>query len=35
MTDLTLLLSTLVSPNGKILIQGVDDMVPEPDEEEK
>jgi Cys-Gly metallodipeptidase DUG1 len=35
MTDLISLLSTLVTPDGKILIKGVDEMVPEPDEEEK
>ena len=35
MTDLISLLSTLVSPDGKILIKGVDEMVAEPDEEEK
>ena len=35
MTDLISLLSTLVTPDGKILVKGVDEMVPEPDEEEK
>ena len=33
MTDLISLLSTLVPPDGKILVKGVDEMVPEPDEE--
>lgn len=35
MTDLISLLGTLVTPDGKILVKGVDEMVPEPDEEEK
>ena len=35
MTDLISLLSTLVTHDGKILVKGVDEMVPEPDEEEK
>jgi len=35
MTDLISLLGTLVTPDGNILIKGVDEMVPEPDEEEK
>ena len=35
MTDLISVLSTLVSPQGDILIKGVDDMVPRADEEEK
>jgi len=34
MTDLVYLLGTLVSPDGTILVQGVDAMVPPPDEEE-
>jgi len=35
MTDLIILLSTLVSPQGDILIEGVDEMVPSADEEER
>jgi len=35
MTDLISLLSTLVAPDGKILVKGVDEMVAAPDEEEK
>ncbi|PPQ74164.1 hypothetical protein CVT26_006768 [Gymnopilus dilepis] len=35
MTDLINLLGTLVSPQGDILIKGVDEMVAPPDEEEK
>ena len=35
MTDLISILGTLVTPDGKILVKGVDEMVPEPDEEEK
>ena len=35
MTDLISLLGTLVTPDGKILVKGVDEMVAEPDEEEK
>jgi len=35
MTDLISLLGTLVSPQGDILIKGVDEMVPAADEEEK
>jgi len=35
MTDLIILLSTLVSPQGDILVKGVDEMVPPADEEEK
>ena len=35
MTDLISLLGTLVTPGGKILVKGVDEMVEEPDEEEK
>jgi hypothetical protein len=35
MTDLILLMSKLVSPDGKILIPGVQDLVPPPTEEEK
>ena len=35
MTDLISLLGTLVAPDGTILIKGVDEMVEEPDEEEK
>jgi Cys-Gly metallodipeptidase DUG1 len=35
MTDLVILLSTLVSPQGDILIEGVDEMVPPADEEER
>ncbi len=35
MTDLINVLSTLVSPQGDILVKGVDDMVPRADEEEK
>ena len=34
MTDLISLLGTLVTPDGKILVKGVDEMVPEPDAEE-
>ena len=30
MTDLISLLSTLVPPDGKILVKGVDEIVPEP-----
>jgi Cys-Gly metallodipeptidase DUG1 len=35
MTDLISLLGTLVSPQGDILVKGVDDMVPPPDDDEK
>ncbi|KAI0249777.1 CNDP dipeptidase [Lactifluus subvellereus] len=35
MTDLIALLSRLVDPKGNILIPGVDEMVPPPDEEER
>ncbi|KAF7440176.1 hypothetical protein PC9H_000520 [Pleurotus ostreatus] len=35
MTDLIHLMGQLVSPTGKILIPGVDEMVPPPTEEEK
>jgi hypothetical protein len=35
MTDLISILATLVTPGGKILVKGVDEMVPEPDEEDK
>jgi len=35
MTDLVKLLSTLVTPQGDILIKGVDEMVPPADEEER
>jgi len=35
MTDLIALLGTLVNPQGDIVIKGVDDMVPPPDDEEK
>ncbi|KAF8966547.1 hypothetical protein BDZ97DRAFT_1903667 [Flammula alnicola] len=35
MTDLISLLSTLVSPQGDILIKGVDDMIAAADEEER
>ncbi|KAF9045441.1 hypothetical protein BJ165DRAFT_1477418 [Panaeolus papilionaceus] len=35
MTDLISLLNTLVQPDGKILVPGVDEMVPPADEEEK
>ncbi|KAF9523811.1 glutamate carboxypeptidase [Crepidotus variabilis] len=35
MTDLISLLGTLVTPQGDILVPGVDDMVPPPDEDEK
>ncbi|KAF9484099.1 CNDP dipeptidase [Pholiota conissans] len=35
MTDLIQLLNTLVSPQGDILVKGVDEMVPRPDEDEK
>ncbi|KAF8173699.1 hypothetical protein BJ912DRAFT_991680 [Pholiota molesta] len=35
MTDLIQLLNTLVTPQGDILVKGVDDMVPRPDEAEK
>jgi len=35
MTDLINLVSSLVTPDGKILVKGVDEMVPEPDEDEK
>ncbi|KAH9974102.1 CNDP dipeptidase [Lactifluus volemus] len=35
MTDLIALMSKLVDPKGNILIPGVDDMVPPPDDEER
>lgn len=35
MTDLVLLMSKLVDPNGKILVPGVDDMVASADAEER
>lgn len=35
MTDLIILMSKLVTPDGRILIPGVEEMVPPPDEEEK
>ena len=35
MTDLISLLATLVTPQGDILIKGVDEMVPPADEEER
>ncbi|KAI0634047.1 CNDP dipeptidase [Trametes polyzona] len=35
MTDLAILMSKLVSPNGKILVDEVEGMVPPPDEEER
>ena len=35
MTDLIALMSKLVDPKGNILIPGVDEMVPPPDEEER
>ena len=35
MTDLIILMSKLVDPQGNILIPGVDEMVPPPDEEER
>lgn len=35
MTDLIALMSKLVDPTGKILIPGVDEMVPDADDEEK
>ncbi|KAF9040057.1 hypothetical protein BJ165DRAFT_1495105 [Panaeolus papilionaceus] len=35
MTDLIAIMGTLVSSDGKILIPGVSEMVPPPDEEEK
>ncbi|KAI0634043.1 CNDP dipeptidase [Trametes polyzona] len=35
MTDLSILMSKLVAPNGTILIDGIEDMVPPPDEEER
>jgi len=35
MTDLIILMSKLVDPKGNILIPGVDEMVPPPDEEER
>lgn len=35
MTDLINLLNTLVTPQGDILIKGVDEMVPPADEYEK
>jgi hypothetical protein len=35
MTDLILLMSKLVSPDGNILIPGVQELVPRPTEEEK
>ena len=35
MTDLIILMGKLVDPKGNILIPGVEDMVPPPDEEER
>jgi Cys-Gly metallodipeptidase DUG1 len=35
MTDLIALMSKLVDPKGNILVPGVDEMVPPPDEEER
>ena len=35
MTDLIALMSKLVDPQGNILIPGVDEMVPPPDDEER
>lgn len=35
MTDLIILMSKLVDPHGNILVPGVDEMVPPPDEEER
>ncbi|KAF8480212.1 CNDP dipeptidase [Russula ochroleuca] len=35
MTDLIILMSKLVDPQGNILIPGIDEMVPPPDEEER
>lgn len=35
MTDLIILMSKLVSPNGRILIPGVEEMISPPDEEER
>ncbi|KAI0634048.1 CNDP dipeptidase [Trametes polyzona] len=35
MTDLSILMSKLVAPNGTILIDKVENMVPPPDEEER
>ena len=35
MTDLVILMSKLVDPQGNILVPGVDEMVPPPDEEER
>jgi acetylornithine deacetylase/succinyl-diaminopimelate desuccinylase-like protein len=35
MTDLIHLMSKLVDPQGNILVPGVEEMVPPPDEEEK
>jgi Cys-Gly metallodipeptidase DUG1 len=35
MTDLIHLMGRLVDPTGKILVPGVDEMVPPADEEEK
>ena len=35
MTDLVQLLSKLVHPSGKILIPGIDEMVPDADDDER
>ncbi|KAN0111744.1 hypothetical protein V8E52_008124 [Russula decolorans] len=35
MTDLVILMSKLVDPQGNILVPGVEEMVPPPDEEER
>ncbi|KAH9847049.1 CNDP dipeptidase [Lenzites betulinus] len=35
MTDLAILMSKLVAPDGRILIKEVEDMVPPPDDEER
>jgi len=35
MTDLIILMGKLVDPKGNILVPGVEDMVPPPDEEER
>lgn len=35
MTDLIALMSKLVDPQGNILVPGVDEMVPPPDDEER
>ena len=35
MTDLVLLMTKLVDTSGKILVRGVEEMVPPPTEEER